>query len=84
MDEKENTVFISLPEPPCSACSSTRSIHQNNFDDGQGCCGRTYRNWENNLPECIKLAYLPAPGRVRLRLSARGDKEKLEATLEKA
>jgi nicotinamide-nucleotide amidase len=39
--------------------------------------------WENNLPESIKLAYLPAPGRVRLRLSARGtDKEKLEAAIE--
>ncbi len=36
-------------------------------------------DWENNLPEFIKLAYLPSPGRVRLRLSARGsDKELLE------
>ena len=31
------------------------------------------------MPEFIKLAYLPSPGRVRLRLSARGiDKELLE------
>ena len=29
--------------------------------------------WENELPEAIKLAYLPSPGRVRLRLSMRGD-----------
>jgi nicotinamide-nucleotide amidase len=29
-------------------------------------------NWENNLPEFIKLAYLPAIGRVRLKLSTRG------------
>lgn len=36
-------------------------------------------DWENNLPEFIKLAYLPSPGRVRLRLSARGtDKAALE------
>lgn len=28
---------------------------------------------EDNLPPFIKLAYLPKPGRVRLRLSARGD-----------
>ncbi|RYG41109.1 MAG: CinA family nicotinamide mononucleotide deamidase-related protein, partial [Chitinophagaceae bacterium] len=28
--------------------------------------------WEDNLPPFIKLAYLPSPGRVRLRLSARG------------
>jgi len=34
---------------------------------------------ENNLPEHIKLAYLPQPGIVRLRLSASGpDKKKLE------
>mgnify|MGYP003633310184 FL=1 len=40
-------------------------------------------DWENNLPEYIKLAYLPAPGRVRLRLSARGkDKVFLENKLE--
>jgi competence/damage-inducible protein CinA-like protein len=36
-------------------------------------------DWENHLPEFIKLAYLPSPGRVRLRLSARGaDKAGLE------
>lgn len=36
-------------------------------------------DWENNLPEYIKLAYLPSPGVVRLRLSAYGkDRELLE------
>lgn len=29
--------------------------------------------WESNLPVSIKLAYLPSPGIVKLRLSARGD-----------
>ena len=29
-------------------------------------------DWENNLPESIKLAYLPSPGRVKLRLSSKG------------
>ncbi|MEN8228154.1 MAG: competence/damage-inducible protein A [Bacteroidota bacterium] len=29
----------------------------------------TLRNWEADLPECVKLAYLPRPGIVRLRLS---------------
>ena len=29
--------------------------------------------WANNLPKFIKLAYLPSLGRVRLRLSAKGD-----------
>ena len=34
------------------------------------------------MPECIKLAYLPSPGRVRLRLTARGtNKQKLEDTI---
>lgn len=31
-------------------------------------------DWENNLPANYKLAYLPQPGLVRLRLSARGEK----------
>ncbi|MEA3316633.1 MAG: nicotinamide-nucleotide amidohydrolase family protein, partial [Bacteroidota bacterium] len=31
--------------------------------------------WENNLPNDISLAYLPSPGIVKLRLSARGKKE---------
>ena len=29
-------------------------------------------DWEKNLPESIKLAYLPSLGRVRLRLSSKG------------
>ena len=33
------------------------------------------KEWENNLPEHIKLAYLPQPGIVRLRLSSKGDDE---------
>lgn len=33
--------------------------------------------WEDALPAEIKLAYLPAPGRIRLRLSARGKDSKI-------
>jgi nicotinamide-nucleotide amidase len=29
-------------------------------------------HWENTLPESISLAYLPSPGQVRMRLTARG------------
>ncbi len=29
-------------------------------------------DWENQLPATIKLAYLPSPGRVKLRLSSKG------------
>jgi nicotinamide-nucleotide amidase len=40
--------------------------------------------WENSLPENIKLAYLPQPGIVRLRLSAAGnERDKLENEVEK-
>lgn len=39
--------------------------------------------WENALPHHIKLAYLPSPGIVRLRLSAQGEHiVQLEAELE--
>ncbi|MDX5447497.1 MAG: competence/damage-inducible protein A [Bacteroidota bacterium] len=40
-------------------------------------------DWEENLPSFIKLAYLPSPGMVKLRLTARGtDSEKMEKALE--
>lgn len=46
---------------------------------GESLLAETIENWENNLPEFIKLAYLPSLGSVRLRLSARGtDKDFLE------
>jgi len=41
--------------------------------------------WEENLPAHIKLAYLPRPGIVRLRLSAAGaDKNQLEQDVDEA
>ena len=49
------------------------------YGQGESLVAERIENWENNLPEFIKLAYLPSPGKVRLRLSARGiDKEFLE------
>ena len=40
-------------------------------------------DWENNLPESIRLAYLPSPQSMRLRLSARGkDKANLLELIE--
>jgi nicotinamide-nucleotide amidase len=46
---------------------------------GESLLAETIEKWELNLPDYIKLAYLPSPGRVRLRLSARGtDKNFLE------
>ncbi|NDP28631.1 MAG: competence/damage-inducible protein A [Flavobacterium sp.] len=50
---------------------------------GESLLSETIENWENNLPDFIKLAYLPSLGSVRLRLSARGtDKEFLEEAIE--
>ena len=49
---------------------------------GESMVAERIEDWENNLPGFIKLAYLPSPGRVRLRLSARGtDKGLLEKAI---
>lgn len=42
---------------------------------GESLLAERIEEWEDNLPEFIKLAYLPSPGRVRLRMSARGTDE---------
>ena len=42
---------------------------------GESAIAEKIEDWEDNLPENIKLAYLPNLGRVRLRLTARGDNE---------
>jgi len=47
------------------------------YGQGESLVAERIEDWENNLPEFIKLAYLPAPGKVRLRLSARGTDEAL-------
>lgn len=40
-------------------------------------------SWENSLPECIKLAYLPKLGIIRLRLTGRGqNKNEVEDILD--
>jgi nicotinamide-nucleotide amidase len=53
------------------------------YGEGESKLAERIENWENNLPQFIKLAYLPSPGKVRLRLSARGtDKDKLESAIE--
>lgn len=54
------------------------------YGRGESAVAEQIEDWENNLPEFIKLAYLPAPGKVRLRLTAKGtDKELLEKAIEK-
>lgn len=47
------------------------------YGQGESHVAERIEDWENQLPECIKLAYLPSPGRVRLRLTARGTNKQL-------
>lgn len=42
------------------------------YGQGESVVAERIEEWENNLPEFIKLAYLPSPGKVRLRMTARG------------
>jgi len=50
---------------------------------GESAIAEKLEDWENNLPSFIKFAYLPNIGRVRLRLSAKGeDKEALLVGIE--
>lgn len=44
---------------------------------GESAIAERILDWENALPEDIKLAYLPNLGRVRLRLSGKGNSEPL-------
>ena len=44
---------------------------------GESVIAERIEHWENNLPEDIKLAYLPNLGRVRLRLSGKGSDQAL-------
>jgi len=47
------------------------------YGKGESLLAEEIEDWENNLPSFIKLAYLPSPGRVRLRLTARGKDEQI-------
>ncbi len=47
---------------------------------GESILAERIGDWEDNLPDFIKLAYLPNLGKVRLRLSAKGlDEEEIRA-----
>lgn len=59
-------------------------VHKTFFTAGKGesFIADQIKDWEASLPENIRLAYLPAYGMVKLRLTARGDKkEDLEKQL---
>ncbi|WP_374400424.1 CinA family nicotinamide mononucleotide deamidase-related protein [Flavobacterium sp.] len=52
-------------------------VHQTimTYGRGESLIAEQIEEWEDNLPDFIKLAYLPSPGKVRLRLTARGNDE---------
>lgn len=54
-------------------------VHQTimTYGRGESMIAEQIEEWEDNLPEFIKLAYLPSPGKVRLRLTARGSNEEV-------
>jgi nicotinamide-nucleotide amidase len=59
-------------------------IHQTimTYGTGESLIAEQIEEWEDKLPDYIKLAYLPSPGKVRLRLTARGeDKELLQTAI---
>ena len=54
-------------------------IHQTimTYGTGESLIAERIEDWENNLPPFVKLAYLPSPGKVRLRLTARGSNKEI-------
>lgn len=50
---------------------------------GESSIAMKIEDWENNLPENVKLAYLPNFGKVRLRLTGKGkDKQQITNTVD--
>ncbi len=47
------------------------------YGQGESIIAERIEDFENNLPENIKLAYLPSFGKVRLRLSAKGGNKEI-------
>lgn len=96
--EKDEVIYVSMPGVPfemkammanevlprLAGKSSFSIIHRTILTEGIGesFLATKIATWENNLPSEIKLAYLPQPGMVRLRLTAKStDKLVLEKEL---
>lgn len=99
--EKENCIYVSMPGVPFEMKAIMEQevipqllhkqnqviIHRTILTEGVGesMLASIIETWEDALPEFIKLAYLPQPGMVRLRLTAYGnDREMLQDALSKA
>lgn len=64
--------------PRLQSCFNTPFIYHKTVltqGIGESFLAKKIEFWEDNLPEGIKLAYLPQPGMVRLRLSGKGNEE---------
>src|SRR5690606_1519048 len=73
----ENEVLLRLQQK----FNSTFIIHKTimTYGLGESAIADKIETWEDNLPKHIRLAYLPNLGKVRLRLTGKGDnKETLE------
>ena len=99
--EKENCIYVSMPGVPFEMKAIMEQeviplllhkqkqviIHRTILTEGVGesMLASIIEPWEDALPEFIKLAYLPQPGMVRLRLTAYGkDREVLQDAVSKA
>jgi nicotinamide-nucleotide amidase len=99
--EKENCIYVSMPGVPFEMKAIMEQeviplllhkqkqviIHRTILTEGVGesMLASIIETWEDALPEFIKLAYLPQPGMVRLRLTAYGnDREMLQDAVSKA
>lgn len=66
----ENKVLPELKSRPGMPCIVHRTFLTQGI--GESLLASWIEDWEDKLPEHIKLAYLPSPGLVRLRLTATG------------
>ena len=99
--EKEGCIFVSMPGVPFEMKAIMEEeiipellknlnqviIHRTILTEGVGesHLATIIEPWEDSLPPFIKLAYLPQPGMVRLRLTAIGtERELLQAAINKA
>src|ERR1051326_2123808 len=59
-------------------------LHKTIYTQGMGesTLAEKIKSWEESLPKEIKLAYLPSPGMVKLRLSAKGEEKKIRKTVD--
>jgi len=99
--EKDGCIYVSMPGVPFEMKAIVEQeviplllhnqnqviIHRTILTEGVGesMLASIIESWEDSLPEFIKLAYLPQPGMVRLRLTAYGtNREVLLEAINKA